>query len=83
MSATKDFENNLKRLEAIVTALEKEEQSLEDTVKLFQEGVNLSKECRKALQEVEKSVKQVMEEDRDGNITTSDLKTDEYYSRFF
>lgn len=77
MSATKDFENNLKRLEAIVTALEKEEQSLEDTVKLFQEGVNLSKECRKALQEVEKSVKQVMEEDSDGNIITSDLNADE------
>ena len=77
MSATKDFENNLKRLEAIVTALEKEEQSLEDTVKLFQEGVYLSKECRKALQEVEKSVKQVMEEDSDGNIITSDLKADE------
>lgn len=77
MSATKDFENNLKRLEVIVSALEKEEQSLEDTVKLFQEGVNLSKECRKALQEVEKSVKQVMDEDGSSNVVTSDLKTDE------
>ena len=49
----------------------------EDTVKLFQEGVNLSKECRKALQEVEKSVKQVMDEDGSSNVVTSDLKTDE------
>ena len=77
MSATKDFENNLKRLESIVNALEKEEQSLEDTVKLFQEGVNRSKECRKALQEVEKSVKQVMEDEGTGEIITGDLETNE------
>ena len=49
MKAVVDFENNLKRLEDIVNTLEKEEQSLEETVKLFQEGMNLSKECRKAL----------------------------------
>ena len=46
MKAVVDFENNLKRLEEIVLSLEKEEQSLEETVKLFQEGMNLSKECR-------------------------------------
>ena len=61
----------------IVSALEKEEQSLEETVKLFQEGMNLSKECRKALKEVEDSVKVVMEEDSNGNIITSDLKPNE------
>lgn len=77
MKAVVDFENNLKRLEDIVSALEKEEQSLEDTVKLFQEGMNLSKECRKALKEVEDSVKVVMEEDSNGNIITSDLKPNE------
>ena len=77
MKAVVDFENNLKRLEDIVTALEKEEHSLEETVKLFQEGMNLSKQCRKALKEVENSVKVVMEEDDNGNIITSDLKTNE------
>ena len=77
MKAVVDFENNLKRLEEIVNILEKEEQSLENTVKLFQEGMNLSKECRKALKEVEESVKVVMDEDSNGNIVTSDLKTNE------
>ena len=77
MKAVVDFENNLKRLEEIVSFLEKEEQSLEETVKLFQEGMNLSKEWRKALKEVEDSVKVVMEEDNNGNIITSDLKTNE------
>ena len=60
MKAVVDFENNLKRLEDIVTALEKEEHSLEETVKLFQEGMNLSKECRKALKEVDLSDKKVV-----------------------
>ena len=77
MKAVVDFENNLKRLEEIVNTLEKEEQSLENTVKLFQEGMNLSKECRKELKEVEESVKVVMDEDSNGNIVTSDLKTNE------
>ena len=36
MKAVEDFENNLKRLEEIVNTLEKEEQSLENTVKLLQ-----------------------------------------------
>lgn len=39
--------------------------------------MNLSKECRKALKEVEDSVKVVMEEDSNGSIITSDLKTNE------
>lgn len=77
MKAVEDFENNLKRLEDIVAVLEKEEQSLEDTVKLFKEGMSLSKECRKALKEVEESVKVVMDEDSDGNILTRDLKINE------
>lgn len=77
MKAVVDFENNLKRLEDIVATLEKEEQSLEETVKLFQEGMNLSKECRKALMEVEESVKVVMEEDGNGNIITNGFKTNE------
>ena len=39
--------------------------------------MNLSKECRKALKEVEDSVKVVMPEHNNGNIITSDLKTNE------
>ena len=39
-----DFEASLKELESIVTKLEDENISLEDSVKSFEEGVNLVKE---------------------------------------
>ena len=48
-----DFEASLKELESIVTKLEDENISLEDSVKSFEEGVNLVKECQKQLQKAE------------------------------
>ena len=38
-----DFEASLKELESIVTKLEDENISLEDSVKSFEEGINLVK----------------------------------------
>ena len=55
--ATKDnFEDALKRLEEIVRELEKGEIGIEEALKLFEEGTNLSKLCAKKLSNVEKRV---------------------------
>lgn len=51
-----DFEKNLKRLEEIVTKLEKGEMSLEESLKLFEEGIKLARICEKALTEAERRV---------------------------
>ena len=40
-----NFEDKLARLEEITTSLENSEIGLEDSIKLFEEGVKLSKEC--------------------------------------
>ena len=40
-----DFESSLKELESIVTKLEDENINLEDSVKSFEAGINLVKEC--------------------------------------
>ncbi len=45
-----DFESSLKELENIVAKLEDENINLEDSVKSFEKGVNLVKECQKQLQ---------------------------------
>lgn len=39
------FENSLKELENIVNILEKGECTLDESVKLFEKGVNLAKQC--------------------------------------
>lgn len=68
MKETKDFEQKLKRLEEVVSLLEREERSLEDTLSLFKEGMKLSKECRKTLAEVELSVTRAAGADENGEI---------------
>ena len=50
------FEESLKRLEVIVGELEKGELPLEKSLTLFEEGVQLSAECRQELQDAEGKV---------------------------
>jgi exodeoxyribonuclease VII small subunit len=50
------FEEALGRLEEIVKALEKGDLPLEDSLKIFEEGVRMSKTCLKMLDEAEKKV---------------------------
>ena len=48
-----DFERSLARLEEVVKRLEGANLSLDDAMKLFEEGVELSRECQKQLEEAE------------------------------
>jgi exodeoxyribonuclease VII small subunit len=48
-----DFEKSLARLEEVVQRLESPQLSLDDAMKLFEEGVALSRECQKQLEEAE------------------------------
>lgn len=50
------FENSLERLEKIVDELEKGNVPLEQALKLFEEGMQLSGSCRKELEEAEGKV---------------------------
>ena len=51
-----DFERCLARLEEVVRKLESPQLSLDDAMKLFEEGVGLSAECQKQLEEAEGKV---------------------------
>jgi exodeoxyribonuclease VII small subunit len=50
------FEECLQRLETIVQQLERGDLSLEQALKLFEEGVGLSDSCRRELEEAEGKV---------------------------
>jgi exodeoxyribonuclease VII small subunit len=50
------FEEALKRLEDIVTQLEKSDISLEQSIALFEEGIHLSKFCSQKLNEAEQRI---------------------------
>ena len=57
-----DFESSLMALESIVKRLEDENINLEDSVKSFEEGINLVKECQKQLQEAELKIKTLLDD---------------------
>lgn len=61
----KKFEDALARLETIVTELEKGDLPLEEALKIFEEGVRLSKNCMKMLEEAERKV-EILLKDKDG-----------------
>lgn len=65
-----DFEKKLNRLEEIVGKMEKGDVSLEESLKFFEEGVKLSRECNTKLTEAELKVKKLMSIDKDGNPVT-------------
>ena len=54
------FEEDLKRLEQIVRAMERGEVALEESLKLFQEGTELVRNCQKLLDEAQLQVKKIM-----------------------
>lgn len=56
------FEEALKKLESIVEQLEDEQITLEDSVKLYEEGVKMSKFCAEILEQAELRIEQVNEE---------------------
>ena len=54
------FEENMQRLEQIVRAMERGDVALEESLKLFQEGTELVRNCGKLLDEAELQVKKIM-----------------------
>lgn len=58
-----DFEKSVKQLETLVDKLEKGDLSLEDSLKNFEQGVKLTRECRQALQTAEQKVSVLSKED--------------------
>ncbi|HEY6489602.1 MAG: exodeoxyribonuclease VII small subunit [Terracidiphilus sp.] len=63
------FEESLKKLESLVDRLEKGDLSLDDSIKLFEEGVGLSAACKKELEAAEGKVQMLIKQ-RDGSLKT-------------
>ena len=56
---SKTFEENMTRLEQIVSAMERGDVPLEESLKLFQEGTQLVQNCSKLLDEAELQVTKI------------------------
>lgn len=72
----KTFESNLGELEAIVRKLEEGDLELEESLKLFEKGVKLARECRERLTRAERRI-EVLIKDNEGNLSLQELESEE------
>jgi len=70
------FEEQLTALERVVEQLERGELTLEESVKLFEEGVRLSKACKQELDAAEGRI-EVLVEQGNGKMRAAQLAVDE------
>lgn len=68
MSKSKSFEAELKKLQEIVSKLENGTESLEESLKLFEDGTKIAKFCYKVLDSAEQKIT---------NLSDLNLETDE------
>jgi exodeoxyribonuclease VII small subunit len=68
------FEQKLKKLEEIVKKMEAGDLELDQALKLFEEGVQLTKDCQKHLSEAEQKVKILSGVDENGNAITQNYE---------
>ncbi len=62
MSQSKTFENKLTELNTIVEKMEQPEVGLEESLKLYEKGIALTRECQKIIDQAEAKIAQLMDE---------------------
>ena len=72
---SKSFEEQMENLEKIVGELEKGELNLDDSVAKFEEGIKISKECNKILEQAEKKITILV--NKDGELKEEKFETEE------
>lgn len=68
----KTYEEAIKRLEEIVEMLEKNEVALDESIALFQEGIELSQFCNKKLENIQTKVAQIYENGKLNDFISED-----------
>ena len=70
------FEEHLTQLESVVERLEKGELTLDESVRLFEEGMKLSEACKAELEQAEGRV-QVLVEGKGGKMQVAEMEMEE------
>ena len=68
-----NFEEAIKRLEELAKLMESDQIALDDSVKYFEEGVKLYKECLKKLEKTEQKIKIVLKDVDNKSFETSEF----------
>ena len=72
-----DFESAMEELEALVERMESGDASLEDSLKDFERGIELTRQCQQALQEAEQKVQILLDKTTGAEATDFAPDSDE------
>ncbi len=61
MSQTQTFEKNLESLSAVIKKMEQQDVGLEESLKLYEQGIQLTRKCQKIIDDAEQKIEQLME----------------------
>jgi exodeoxyribonuclease VII small subunit len=70
------FEEHLTQLETVVERLERGDLTLEESVRLFEEGMKLSQACKVELEQAEGKI-QVLVEGKGGTMQVAEMEADD------
>ena len=72
-----DYESAVTELEALVTRLEQGDISLEESLKPYERGVLLSRDCQESLQAAEQKVQMLLQQSDQATLVDFDTNTSE------
>jgi len=71
-----DYEAAVKELEELVERLEQGDISLEESLKLYERGVLLTRDCQESLQAAEQKVQMLLQQSGQSNLVDFDPESD-------
>jgi len=75
------FEDDLKKLENVVERLERGDLTLDESVKLFEEGMKLSNACKAELDKAEGRI-QILVQGKRGTMQMAEMETEQENEEF-
>ena len=72
-----NFESNMKELENIVEQMSQNTLSLEESIKLFEKGMSLSKHCSKELTQARQKIQKIINSNTEEDVKLEDFSIPE------
>lgn len=64
MSEAQNFEKKLQQINQIVEQMERQETGLEQSLKLYEQGIKLTRECQQIIDQAEQKITNLMEQEK-------------------
>jgi len=74
MKKNNNFENNLNRLKVISEKIENDDLDFDESIKLFEEGMELTQKCKSILDDSELKIQKII--DKNGSFQLKEFKLD-------